>query len=273
MPAPVSEPQCVVELANARGATMRLQLRGNALGGLPAPVPRVLERVMIQITPHMRILVAVEPIDFRAGIDGLVAACVSACRPTPSAARCSSFGNRARTAIKVLVYDGQGFWMCHKRLSSGHFAFWPDAATPSARAAGVRAAGAAHGRATRRAPTRRRHGGAAWRHRAALQPQRARAAPAAARKFHGSHCAAWADHVLGVLLQRLQILEGVDTAQPRRCGSGSCRCRRPRRPVARLVEHRVLAMQDGALQGPLAHVVVQRRAGLAQEQRQRRPSA
>ena len=36
MPAPGSEAQCVVELANARGATMRLQLRGNALAGLPA---------------------------------------------------------------------------------------------------------------------------------------------------------------------------------------------------------------------------------------------
>ena len=31
--------------------------------------------MMIQITPHMRILVAVGPIDFRAGIDGLVLAC------------------------------------------------------------------------------------------------------------------------------------------------------------------------------------------------------
>lgn len=30
---------------------------------------------MIQVTPHMRILVAVEPIDFRAGIDGLAALC------------------------------------------------------------------------------------------------------------------------------------------------------------------------------------------------------
>ena len=30
---------------------------------------------MIQITPHMRILVAVEPIDFRAGIDGLAGIC------------------------------------------------------------------------------------------------------------------------------------------------------------------------------------------------------
>jgi len=31
---------------------------------------------MIQITPHMRIRVAVEPVDFRAGIDGLAAACL-----------------------------------------------------------------------------------------------------------------------------------------------------------------------------------------------------
>jgi len=31
------------------------------------------------------------------------------------------FRNRRRTAIKALVYDGQGFWLCHKRLSSGRF--------------------------------------------------------------------------------------------------------------------------------------------------------
>ena len=30
---------------------------------------------MIQITPQMRILVAVEPVDFRKGIDGLVQVC------------------------------------------------------------------------------------------------------------------------------------------------------------------------------------------------------
>jgi hypothetical protein len=36
IPAPGSEPQCVVEMANARGGTMRVQLRGNALAGLPA---------------------------------------------------------------------------------------------------------------------------------------------------------------------------------------------------------------------------------------------
>ncbi|MGM0487760.1 MAG: IS66 family insertion sequence element accessory protein TnpB, partial [Planctomycetota bacterium] len=27
--------------------------------------------------------------------------------------------------VKVLVYDGQGFWLCHKRLSKGQFRWWP----------------------------------------------------------------------------------------------------------------------------------------------------
>jgi len=40
------------------------------------------------------------------------------------------FGNRSRTGIKILVYDGQGFWLCHKRLSSGRFAWWPDGTQP-----------------------------------------------------------------------------------------------------------------------------------------------
>ncbi len=35
------------------------------------------------------------------------------------------FVNRRHTAIKVLVYDGQGFWCCQKRLSEGRFSGWP----------------------------------------------------------------------------------------------------------------------------------------------------
>jgi transposase len=35
------------------------------------------------------------------------------------------FRNRPATALKILVYDGQGFWLCHKRLSSGKFRWWP----------------------------------------------------------------------------------------------------------------------------------------------------
>ena len=86
---------------------------------------------MIQITPHMRILVAVEPIDFRAGIDGLVGACRQRLEADPFSGCLFVFRNRARIAIKILVYDGQGFWLCQKRLSSGRFAFWPDGAAPT----------------------------------------------------------------------------------------------------------------------------------------------
>ena len=63
---------------------------------------------MIQITPHMRILVAVQPIDLRAGIDGLVNNCRKLLQADPFSGALFVFGNRGRTAIKVLVYDGQG---------------------------------------------------------------------------------------------------------------------------------------------------------------------
>jgi transposase len=53
----------------------------------------------------MRILVAVEPIDFRAGIDGLVGACRQRLQADPFSGAVFVFGNRARTAIKVLTYD------------------------------------------------------------------------------------------------------------------------------------------------------------------------
>jgi transposase len=36
--------------------------------------------------------------------------------------------NRKRTALKALMYDGQGFWLCHKRLSKGRFCWWPSVA-------------------------------------------------------------------------------------------------------------------------------------------------
>ena len=43
------------------------------------------------------------------------------------------FRNRRATAVTILAYDGQGFWLCHKRLSQGRFGSWPRSATPLAR--------------------------------------------------------------------------------------------------------------------------------------------
>lgn len=83
---------------------------------------------MIQITPQMRILVAIEPADFRKGIDGLVRLCKDTLHHDPFCGWVFVFRNRLATAIKIVVYDGQGFWLCHKRLSSGRFRWWPTSA-------------------------------------------------------------------------------------------------------------------------------------------------
>jgi transposase len=81
---------------------------------------------MIQITPHMRIMLAVEPADFRKGIDGLAGICRKVLHEDPFGGSVFIFRNRTGTSIKVLIYDGQGFWLCQKRLSQGCFRWWPD---------------------------------------------------------------------------------------------------------------------------------------------------
>jgi transposase len=79
----------------------------------------------------MKVLVAIEPADFRNGIDGLASVCKQALKQDPFTGVVFVFRNRRATAIKVLVYDGQGFWLCQKRLSSGCFRWWPAAGSGS----------------------------------------------------------------------------------------------------------------------------------------------
>lgn len=88
---------------------------------------------MIQLTPQMRILVATEPADFRCGIDGLCRLCRERLGGDPFSGAVFVFRNRLATAIKLVVYDGQGFWLCQKRLSKGHFRHWPTGAADGAR--------------------------------------------------------------------------------------------------------------------------------------------
>lgn len=93
---------------------------------------------MIQTSAAMRILVAVQPVDFRKGIDGLAAVCRQQLEQDPMSGWAFVFRNRRATAVKILLYDGQGFWLCQKRLSQGHFGWWP-AGRPSADGARVTA--------------------------------------------------------------------------------------------------------------------------------------
>jgi transposase len=80
---------------------------------------------MIQLTPQLRILIAQEPVDFRKGIDGLAAVCRAHLSQDPLSGTLFVFRNRSGTALKILCYDGQGFWLCLKRWSSGKLTWWP----------------------------------------------------------------------------------------------------------------------------------------------------
>jgi transposase len=88
---------------------------------------------MIQVTPQMRIVAAVEPVDFRRGIDGLARVCKEVLKHDPFSGWVFVFRNRSATALKALVYDGQGFWLCHKRMSSGRFSWWPSSKSASSK--------------------------------------------------------------------------------------------------------------------------------------------
>jgi len=74
---------------------------------------------MIQVTSHMRIVVAVEPVDFRNGIDGLARVCKEVLKADRFAGWLFVFRSRRGTAIKALYYDGQGFYLVQNQLSSG----------------------------------------------------------------------------------------------------------------------------------------------------------
>ena len=86
---------------------------------------------MLQLTPQSRIFVATAPIDFRKGIDGLAAVCRQVLGDNPLEGAIYVFRNRAGTALKLLLYDGQGYWMAQKRLSRGRFQWWPEASGPA----------------------------------------------------------------------------------------------------------------------------------------------
>jgi transposase len=86
---------------------------------------------VIQITPQMRILVAIEAVDGRKGIDSLARLCQEKLQADPFSGCLFLFRSRRGTSIRILVYDGQGFWLAQKRLSKGRFVWWPDGEEPS----------------------------------------------------------------------------------------------------------------------------------------------
>ena len=81
---------------------------------------------MIQLVPQLRILLACKPIDFRNGIDGLAALCKRELAEDPFSGALFVFRNRRGTALKMLCYDGVGFYLFTRRFSQGRIRWWPE---------------------------------------------------------------------------------------------------------------------------------------------------
>ena len=87
---------------------------------------------MLQITPQHQLYVAVDPVDFRSGIDALKKMSQTLWAHDPFCGHLFIFRNRSGTAVRLLTYDGNGFWLCHKRFSSGKLKWWPRTSSEAA---------------------------------------------------------------------------------------------------------------------------------------------
>lgn len=80
---------------------------------------------MLQIIPQLKILLCYEAVDFRCGIDRLAALCRDQLGQDPYCGAVFVFRNRRGTAVKLLIYDGLGFYLILRRFSRGGLRWWP----------------------------------------------------------------------------------------------------------------------------------------------------
>lgn len=85
---------------------------------------------MISIPHNARCLIRIPSTDFRCGIDGLVRLVRGWTNEDPFSGSLFLFTNRNRTGVKILYYDGQGFWHMHKRFSEWRLKWWPKSGSP-----------------------------------------------------------------------------------------------------------------------------------------------
>jgi len=76
------------------------------------------------VAAPMQIWLAVAPVDMRRGIDGLSSIVQQALGYSPCAGSAFVFHNRPGNRMKLLVWDGNGVWLCQRRLHRGKFV-WP----------------------------------------------------------------------------------------------------------------------------------------------------
>jgi transposase len=79
---------------------------------------------MLSLSPRVRIYLARGVTDMRKAIDGLEAVTRLLLKHDAFSGDLFVFCNRRRNRIKILYWESSGFWLLHKRLEKGTFA-WP----------------------------------------------------------------------------------------------------------------------------------------------------
>jgi len=79
---------------------------------------------MLSFTGGLKVFVALEPCDLRLSFNGLHGLVTEKLREDARGGGLFVFTNRRRTRLKVLYWDGTGFWVMTKRLEEGTFS-WP----------------------------------------------------------------------------------------------------------------------------------------------------
>ncbi|KAA1004105.1 IS66 family insertion sequence element accessory protein TnpB [Paraburkholderia panacisoli] len=80
--------------------------------------------LMFRFEADLKVFLHREPIDFRAGINSLVALVEQSMQLDPFARAVFAFHNRRRNRVKLLLYERTGFWLLLRRLEQDHFV-WP----------------------------------------------------------------------------------------------------------------------------------------------------
>jgi transposase len=81
---------------------------------------------MIYLTENTKVLLSIVPEDFRKQIDGFVSVCKNHLNEAPNSGTLFVFINKAKTMIRILSYQGNGYWLATKRLSRGRYTNWPN---------------------------------------------------------------------------------------------------------------------------------------------------
>lgn len=76
---------------------------------------------MLSLSGKQGIFACTKPVDFRKQHDGLVALVREQLENDPFDGSIFVFFNKRRDRIKLLLWDGNGFWLLYKRLESGTY--------------------------------------------------------------------------------------------------------------------------------------------------------